>query len=126
MAGRGELTEAAWERIEPLLPQGDGRGRPWRGHRQVVNGCCGGCGSEPLRDLPERYGPWQTVYERFARWEADGSWAKLLEHVQVHDDSLGRVRNRRARMPALPLQVLSRGDERVHRAVPGVAENATN
>nr|WP_256098593.1 IS5 family transposase [Streptomyces agglomeratus] len=38
MAGRGELNDAAWERIEPLLPQVDGRGRPWRDHRQVVNG----------------------------------------------------------------------------------------
>ncbi|APS17541.1 transposase [Streptomyces sp. Tue 6075] len=43
----------------------------------------------PWRDLPERYGPWQTVYERFARWEVDGTWAKLLEHVQVHDDARG-------------------------------------
>ncbi|GGS19737.1 hypothetical protein GCM10010284_61270 [Streptomyces rubiginosohelvolus] len=45
----------------------------------------------PWRDLPERYGPWQTVYERFARREADGTWAKLLGHVQVHDDAGGRV-----------------------------------
>lgn len=45
----------------------------------------------PRRDLPERYGPWQTVYERFARGEADGTWAKPLEHAQVHDDAVGRV-----------------------------------
>lgn len=45
----------------------------------------------PWRDLPQRYGPWQTVYERFARWEADGTWAKLLKHVQVRDDTVGAV-----------------------------------
>ncbi len=45
----------------------------------------------PWRDLPDRYGPWQTVYERFARWESDRTWAKLLEHVQVRDDAVGRV-----------------------------------
>ncbi|SBV05781.1 Putative transposase of IS4/5 family (DUF4096) [Streptomyces sp. MnatMP-M77] len=45
----------------------------------------------PWRDLPERNGPWQTVYEWFARREADGTWAKLLEHVQVRDDAAGRV-----------------------------------
>jgi transposase len=28
----------------------------------------------PWRDLPERYGPWQTVYKRFARWQSDGTW----------------------------------------------------
>ncbi|MFD7541338.1 transposase [Streptomyces sp. NPDC059819] len=61
----------------------DGRGRPWRDHRQVVNGVLWRLRTgAPWRDLPERYGPWQTVYERFARWEADGTWAKLLEHVQ--------------------------------------------
>ncbi|MFD5205440.1 IS5 family transposase [Streptomyces anulatus] len=92
MAGRGELTDAAWGRIEPLLPQVDGRGRPWRDHRQVVNGVLWRLRTgAPWRDLPERYGPWQTVYERFARWEADGTWAKLLEHVQVRDDAAGRV-----------------------------------
>lgn len=35
--------------------------------------------------------PWQTAYERFARWETDGTSAKLLEHVQVRDDAVGRV-----------------------------------
>ncbi|MFB7178486.1 IS5 family transposase [Streptomyces sp. NPDC056257] len=92
MVGRGELTEAAWEWMEPLLSQVDGRGRPWRDHRQVVNGVLSRLRTgAPWRDLPERYGPWQTVCERFARWEADGTWARLLEHVQVRDDTEGRV-----------------------------------
>ncbi|WYB33149.1 IS5 family transposase [Streptomyces sp. SM1P] len=92
MAGRGELTDAAWGRIEPLLPQVDGRGRLWRDHRQVVTGVLWRLRTgAPWRDLPDLYGPWQTVYERFARWEAAGTWAKLLEHVQVRDDATGRV-----------------------------------
>ncbi|WP_442759123.1 IS5 family transposase [Streptomyces pseudogriseolus] len=90
--GRGELTDAAWERIAPLLPGVDGRGRPWRDHRQVINGVLWRLRTgAPWRDLPERYGPWQTAYERFARWEADGTWARLLEQVQVRDDSVGSV-----------------------------------
>ncbi|MFE5999451.1 IS5 family transposase [Streptomyces sp. NPDC056454] len=89
---RGELTDAAWGRIAPLLPGIDGRGRPWRDHRQVINGMLWRLRTgAPWRDLPERYGPWRTVYERFARWEADGTWARLLEEVQVRDDSVGAV-----------------------------------
>lgn len=45
----------------------------------------------PSRALPERYGLWQTAYERFARWEANGTWTRLLEQVQVRDDSVGAV-----------------------------------
>lgn len=45
----------------------------------------------PWRDLPERCDPWQTVYERFARWERDVTWARLLEHVQVNDAAVGMV-----------------------------------
>lgn len=45
----------------------------------------------PWRDVPECYGPWQTVYERFARWETDGTWAKLLGHVQIREDTAGTV-----------------------------------
>lgn len=92
MTGRGELTDAAWERIGPLLPGSDGCGRPWRDHRQVINGVLWRLRTgAPWRDLPERYGPWQTVYERFARWDADGTWAKLLEQVQVRDDAVGTM-----------------------------------
>ncbi|MGW5679831.1 IS5 family transposase [Streptomyces sp. NPDC003860] len=92
MVGRGELTDVAWEQIGPLLPRVDVRGRPWRDHRQVVNGVLWRLRTgAPWRDLPERYSPWQTVYERFARRETDGTWAKLLKHVQVKDDAVGAV-----------------------------------
>ncbi|MFI1770014.1 IS5 family transposase [Streptomyces sp. NPDC020800] len=87
--GRGEIADAAWSRTEPLLPQSDGAGRPWRDHRQVVNGVLWRLRTgAPWGDLPERYGPWQTVYRRFAQWE-DGTWARLLQEVQVRDDAVG-------------------------------------
>ncbi|MET7609262.1 IS5 family transposase [Streptomyces avermitilis] len=90
---RGELTNAAWRWIAPLLPGASRRGRPWRDHRQVINGVLWRLRTgTPWRDLPERYGPSQTVYERFARWEVDGTWAKLLEHIQIRDDAIGAVK----------------------------------
>lgn len=89
---RGELTDRAWVELEPLLPAGDGRGRRWRDHRQVINGILWRLRTgAPWRDVPERYGPWQTCYERFKRWDCDGTWVRLLAHMQVKDDSLGAL-----------------------------------
>lgn len=71
---RHELTDAAWVALRDLLPtrRAGGRGRPARDERQVINGVlwilATGC---PWRDLPERYGPWQTCYHRFNAWAKD-------------------------------------------------------
>ncbi len=43
------------------------------------------------RDLPERYGPWKTAHERLRIWTRDGTWERILDHVIVKDDSIGRV-----------------------------------
>jgi len=44
-----------------------------------------------LRDVPSRYGPWQTCYDRFVRWRRDGTWERLLSHVQTKSDAVGEV-----------------------------------
>src|ERR671920_112004 len=88
----GELTDAAWARIEPLLPARGGRGRQWRDHRQVLNGILWKLRTgAPWRDLPERYGPWRTCYDRFVRWRRDGTWDRLLSHAQTKSDAVGEV-----------------------------------
>lgn len=43
------------------------------------------------RDLPERYGPWKTVYERHRLWSADGTWERLLQQVQAAADEAGEI-----------------------------------
>ena len=43
------------------------------------------------RDLPERFGPWKTVYERHRLWSADGTWERLLQQVQAAADSAGEI-----------------------------------
>ncbi|GGK20548.1 IS5 family transposase [Streptomyces camponoticapitis] len=43
------------------------------------------------RDLPERFGPWETVYKRHRRWSADGTWAMLLSRIQAAEDAAGRI-----------------------------------
>ncbi|NDU71756.1 IS5 family transposase [Actinomadura sp. DSM 109109] len=89
---RHELTDAAWRRIEPLLPAQPVRGGRWADHRTVLNGILWKLATgAPWRDLPERYGNWKTVYERYRRWAADGTFDAILTHVQLHDDSVGRI-----------------------------------
>jgi transposase len=91
MVRRYELTDAAWARVEPLFPGQPRRGGRWLDHRRVMNGILWKLATDtPWRDLPERYGHWKSVYERY-RWAADGTFDLLLSHVQVHDDSLGRI-----------------------------------
>jgi transposase len=79
MVRRGELTNEAWERIAPLLPENGRRGKQWKDHRKIVNGILWKIRTgAPWRDLPESYGPWQTCYGRFTRWSRDGTWDRLL------------------------------------------------
>jgi transposase len=64
-----------------------------RDHRTVVNGILWKLrtGSPWRRDLPERYGPWQTCFDRFNRWRRDGTWDQLLAHAQTKNDAVGEV-----------------------------------
>ena len=68
-----------------------GRGRPARDERQVINGVLWILATRcPWRDLPERYGPWQTCYHRFNTWAKDGTWEQLYAAL------LARMEQRRA------------------------------
>lgn len=89
---RHELTEQAWQQIAPLLPNPTGPGGRWADHRRVLNGILWKLSTGvPWRDVPERYGPWQTLAERHRRWSADGTWDRLLAHVQQHSDAVGEI-----------------------------------
>lgn len=75
MSRRYELTDEEWNRIAPLLPPENSgkRGRPKKCSRTILNGIVWIARSgAPWRDLPERYGAWQTVYSRFRKWIEDG------------------------------------------------------
>jgi transposase len=89
---RHELTDHAWAEIAPLLPSNGRPGGQWAEHRRAVNGILWKLATGvPWRDLPERYGPWQTCYERFRRWQADGTWQRLLAHAQTRSDAVSEV-----------------------------------
>ena len=75
MLRRYELTDCEWEKIKDLLPPEHTRkrGRPSKNNRIMLNGMIWIARSgAPWRDLPERYGPWESVYSRFRKWIDDG------------------------------------------------------
>src|SRR5215468_8544910 len=92
MAGRHALTDAEWQRLEPLLPTNKKRGHPFKPHRPVVDGILWILATgAPWRDLPERFGPWQTAYDRFNRWRRSGLWEKALAALLATQDAEGGI-----------------------------------
>ena len=91
--GRGDLTNEQWARLEPLLPAGKKPGRPPRwAKRQLINGIRWRTRTgAPWRDVPPRYGPWQTVYGLFRRWQRDGTWKRILTQLQAEADARGLI-----------------------------------
>lgn len=87
------LTDADWARIEPLMPSSDGqRGRPFRDHRQVIEGIFYRLRTGiAWRDLPESFGPWQTVWKRHRRFSADGTWDKIHARLVAEADAAGEL-----------------------------------
>ncbi|MFJ2028593.1 transposase [Streptosporangium sp. NPDC087985] len=71
----GDLTAAQWAVLEPLLPVGTKAGRPPKlTKRQLIDGIRWRTRTgAPWRDVPERYGKWETVYGLFRRWQRDGT-----------------------------------------------------
>ncbi|WP_413777874.1 IS5 family transposase [Streptomyces sp. AM2-3-1] len=89
---RGDLTDAQWERLEAVLPPIPKMGRPPRDRRQVFDGIWWRARTgSPWRDLPERYGPWETAYAVFRRWQIDETWARVLKKLQVKADADGII-----------------------------------
>ncbi|MER6601559.1 IS5 family transposase [Streptomyces parvus] len=90
--GRGDLTVDEWARLKPHLPKAGQRGGRWANHRRVINGILfRDRTGVPWRDLPARFGPWKTVYERHRRWSADGTWDKILAAILADADADGRI-----------------------------------
>ena len=76
---RYDLSEGEWRLIEPLLPDKP-RGVARVDDRRVINGIFYALRTgSPWRDLPERYGPYTTVYNRYNRWAKAGIWLRIFE-----------------------------------------------
>jgi transposase len=91
MAKCYELPDAAWELIADLVSPEQKMGRPRNDDWLMLNGilwilCLGAAWS----DLPERFGPWLTVYQRFRDWRDDGMFDQVLErlHIRLNQEGL--------------------------------------
>ena len=81
---RHEITDDRWERIKNLLP-----GQPGvtaKDNRLFVNAVLWiGKTGAPWRDLPDRFGPWNSAWRRFDRWASKGVWKRVFESLQDPD-----------------------------------------
>ena len=91
--GRGPvLSDEMWARVEPLLPAQYGKGRPFRDHRQVIEGIGFRYRAGiPWRDLPREYGPWQTAWKRHRRFSLDGTWDEVLAILQAEAEAADKI-----------------------------------
>jgi transposase len=89
---RYDLTDFEWRVIEPLMPNKP-QGVPRVDDRRVLNGIFWVLRSgAPWRDLPERYGPHTTCYNRFVRWRKAGVWDRMMDAITAaHDGDIQMV-----------------------------------
>jgi transposase len=89
-----DLTNEQWERVKVLLPAAEvrksRRGRPWSNQRQVFNGILWILRTgAPWKDLPPRYGSYQTAHRRFQNWVRADVLEKILQALAGHLQETG-------------------------------------
>lgn len=88
---RHRLTDEQWGRIADVFDAPAMTGRPPRDRREVSDGILWVLRTgAPWRDLPRAFGPWQTVWRLFDRWNADGTLdailSELIGEIQINQD----------------------------------------
>jgi putative transposase len=87
MSTRHALTDEQWDRIKGLVPGKTGdRGRTGKNNRLFVDAVLYVLKTGvPWRDLPKRFGNWNSVWRRFDRWCANGIWEKIIKELCEYD-----------------------------------------
>ncbi len=88
MKRRHELTDERWNQIAPLLPGKKGDpGRTGENNRRFVNAVLWLAKTGvPWRDLPNRFGNWNSVFQRYNRWCKRGVWQRVFETLNMDPD----------------------------------------
>ncbi len=125
MLRRYELTVQEWEQIASLLPpEKTGKpGRPSKDNRTMLNGMVWIARSgAPWRDLPERYGPWNSVYSRFRKWIDDGILDNIFRVLSLEPNCMSSPWMPQSSRPTSTVQVPKKGVSKQDRAQPGTAK----
>ena len=85
---RTMLSDAQWKRIEPLCAGKEGDvGRTGDDNRRFVEAVLWiGRTGAPWRDLPPRFGKWNTVFQRFRRWAKKDVFKRMFEELSADLD----------------------------------------
>ncbi len=84
---RHEITDDRWDRIKDLLPGREGDpGVTAKDNRLFINAVLWIAKTgAPWRDLPERFGNWNSIWRRFDRWSSKGVWERIFRELQDPD-----------------------------------------
>ena len=79
----GVISDDLWDVLKPVMPQDAGRpGRPWNDHRTTLEGIAWRFRpGSPWRDLPDAFGPYQSVWQRHRLWSTDGTYQRMFAVV---------------------------------------------
>jgi transposase len=89
---RHALSDEQWHRIEPLISDSRTGPKAKLGDRHFIDAVIYRAKTGiPWRDLPGRFGPWKSVYNRFSNWSKRGVWAKVLKALQLKVDRSGNI-----------------------------------
>jgi transposase len=89
---RHALTDEQWERLHQVLPRQRSGPKATRGDRLFVDAVIYRAKTGiSWRDLPDRFGPWKSVYNRFSNWARRDVWAKVFKALQVRVDKSGYI-----------------------------------
>ena len=92
MAKRYELPDAAWDLVADIFTQTRRIGRPRADDRLMLNGILWVlCSGAAWRDMPERFGPWSTVYHRFRDWRDCGTFDQMLRRLHIRLNGQGLI-----------------------------------
>ena len=89
---RHALTDEQWTKLQTVLPKQKFGPKPVLGDRNFVDAVLyRGKTGIPWRDLPERFGPWKSIFNRFNNWSRRGVWTKVFKALRLKVDEEGCI-----------------------------------